>query len=345
MSAPELCTKCGYGIPADAATCPGCGRRHRAAQLDAPAHIPSLAQRLGLLAPARRTRRLIVVAGWLSAAFGLAALARFTVGLDAVNSDVPDALPGHIVDAAVGLAWATVTVLVAATVSALDWMRRTYANLPALHLERTWTTPWSLIGWAVPGSSAREGRRLVDAQWRDTSVAVAQLPKGGRGWRRPVSRVVLRWWGVWSSVPATVIVIVGLSDSGLDRASAGELQLACVAAAALFVVALRSAYDIIGIVTVAQAHRGQALLVAETASARIPPARHRTYAFTEDQIVFPDPSELDDLDDDDTFVDEFRDDLEDDDEQDDGDRDDGEQDDERGDEDINDLTPYFAFRV
>jgi hypothetical protein len=150
------------------------------------------------------------------------------------------------------------------------------ANLTVLHLDVGWTSARSVGGWAKPGRAAVIERRRVDLQWRDTSTAVAPLPQSTRRhWSRvPVSQVVLRWWALWLAVPAVITMLVVLVGESVETAGEGQaLELAAVAAAALLVVALRSAYDVLGIVTVAQAHRADALIRERDAAARTGSAR------------------------------------------------------------------------
>ena len=264
MSELDACRHCGYRQPTDAATCPGCGRAHPVIRREAPRRLPALAAHLGLVGPAKRSRWMLVATGWLAAAFALAATARFAMSFEEVAKELADTTPARITDVARTLGWVTVvTALV--TIGVLgDWVRRTLHNLTGLHLDDTWRSAWSLGGWAMPGETALRARRQVDLQWRDTSTAVAPLPatSHGRGWTRlPVSQVVVRWWGMWLAVPAGVAILVVLLGDSFETSSIGrELALTALAAAALLVVALRSAYDVIGIVSVAQAHRAEALL-------------------------------------------------------------------------------------
>jgi hypothetical protein len=143
-------------------------------------------------------------------------------------------------------------------------VRRTLRNLRGLHLDEGWGTAWSLGGWGTPGRQAELRRRQVDLQWRDTSTAVAPLPRPTHRHtysRVPVSQVVLRWWTLWLFVPAAVGILVVLIGETFEASSHGQtLELVAVGSAALLVAAVRSVYDVLGIVTVAQAHRAEALL-------------------------------------------------------------------------------------
>jgi hypothetical protein len=257
------CRHCGYSQPTDAATCPGCGRRHALVRREAPRQLPAIAGHLGLMGPARRSRWLLVITGWLAAAFAIAAATRFAFTFDDVAKEFADTTPGKVTDAMEGLGWAVVASLLVTVAVLSAWVHRSVANLPGLHLDEGWTSAWSLGGWAKPGRAAQVARRRVDLQWRDTSSAVAPLPHSTRHhWSRvPVSQVVLRWWALWLVVPAVAALLVVIVGESVETASDGQaLMLTGVAAAALLVVAIRSAYDVIGIVTVAQAHRAEALL-------------------------------------------------------------------------------------
>lgn len=264
MSEENRCRHCGYSQPTDAATCPGCGRKHQVVRHDSPRRLPALDSHLGLVGPAKRSRWLLVVAGWLAAAFALAATARLGMAFEDVSSELADTTPPRITDLTHNLGWALVVALLLSGLAVAVWVRRSYANLGALHLEPRWCSAWTLGGWVIPGQKAQRERRQVDLQWRDTSAAVAPLPTAshGRGWTRlPVSQVVMRWWAMWFAVPAIAAVLVILLGDDFETSTiARELELVALAAAAFLVVALRSAYDVIGIVSVAQAHRAEALL-------------------------------------------------------------------------------------
>lgn len=260
----DVCRHCGYSQPTDAATCPGCGRPHLLVRREAPRRLPVIASHLGLVGPARRARWLLVLTGWLAAAFGIAAAARFALSFDDVAKEFADTTPARFTDVAESIGWAMVlTVLVAAGLLG-DWVRRTLGNLAGLHLEEGWTSAWSLGGWLVPGRSAQLARRRVDLQWRDTSTAIAPLPRPSsrHAWTRtPMSQVVMRWWAMWLAVPALAGILVVLIGESFEVSSNHQtLELIAVGSSALMVAALRSAYDVIGIVTVAQAHRAEALL-------------------------------------------------------------------------------------
>lgn len=261
---PDVCRHCGYSQPTDAATCPGCGRAHPLVRREAPRRIPVLASHLGLVEPAHQARRVLVVAGWLAAAFGLAAAVRFALSFDDVAAEFGDSTPGRVTDVTEALGWSLVLAALVAAGLLGVWARRSLANLPALHLDEDWRSAWSLGGWVLPGRGAELARRRVDRQWRDTSTAVAPLPRptNRRTFSRvPVSQVVHRWWALWLAVPALVGVLVVLVGESFEVASNHQtLELVAVGSAALAVAVVRSAYDVVGIVTVAQAHRAEALL-------------------------------------------------------------------------------------
>lgn len=264
MSVTDLCRHCGYSQPTDAATCPGCGRKHPVGRREAPRRLTALAGHLGLVPPAKRARWALVATGWIAACFALAATARLAMTVEDVSKELADATPPRITDLTQNLGWILVIALILCGVSVADWVRRSRSNLVGLHLEATWRSAWSLGGWALPGQRAQSERWQVDFQWRDTSTAVAPLPdkSRGRGWtRRPVSQVVMRWWAMWLSIPAVAALLVILLGDDFETSTiARELELIALATSACLIVALRSAYDVIGIVSVAQAHRAEALL-------------------------------------------------------------------------------------
>jgi hypothetical protein len=257
----DICRHCRYRVPTDATICPGCSRRHEphpvAAALSSQTALP-LARRSPLLHRARWSRRLLVLAGWASVAFGTSALARYTVGLDRVRVRLHDDVPGRLSDVTQRLGVATLVLLALATAATVVWARAAHRNLRPLGLPSDRWSAWSLPGWLLPGHTARQAKASVDAQWRGDSPTLAHLP--GTGWsRQPVSRVVLHWWTLWLWVPAVGVVIAVVVDTGVDGAPGlgGLLPLAGVAAAALLVAAVRALYDVVAILTVAQAHRAQ----------------------------------------------------------------------------------------
>jgi hypothetical protein len=252
---PETCRHCGYGIPSDSSTCPGCTRRHSPSEAAFARLAVTPHQHSPLLRTARRARRTIFLAGWLAIAFGLAGLVHTAVYVDRVIEDLPDEVPGRVTDVANGLTLATLVAVVLVALATALWTRRARHNVHAFGpADGAWSA-WSLGAWALPGRAARERKRLVDARWRNTSPVVSHLHRAGDT-RTPVSQVVLRWWALWAWVPAlavVLVIVVGRAFTPDD--SRPELGLAALAASALLIVALRSLYDVIGIVTVAHAHR------------------------------------------------------------------------------------------
>jgi hypothetical protein len=254
----ERCRHCHFGIPSDATLCPGCGRRHE--PLGQATRLP---RHSGLLRRARWARRLLVVTGWVAAAFGLVALSRYVVGLDRVTPRLDGDVPRRVTDLAQQLALATLIAMGLAAGGTWAWASRVHRNLRGLELEPDRWSPWSLLGWIVPGRAALRRKMGVDAEWRDRSPLVAALPASASGWsRRPVSRVVLRWWALWLWAPAAVVLVATAVDAGAGGAPAlgGDLPLLGVAAAALVVATVRALYDVVGIITVAQAHRAETIL-------------------------------------------------------------------------------------
>jgi hypothetical protein len=252
----ELCRHCHFGIPSDATTCPGCGRRHQPL-----VDTSNLPRHSHLLRVAVWTRRLVVVAGWVSLAFGLAALSRYVVGLDRVATRLSADVPRRLTEVTRDLGWTTVVAIAAVGAGTWTWARRAHRNLRPLHLDPAWWGPWSFPGWLVPGRLARIHKTEVDARWRGDSPVLASLPAGGRS-RRPVSRVVLRWWSLWLWAPAAIAVLAIVVDAQGDpsRALSDRAPLFGVVAAALLVASLRALYDVIGILTTVQAHRADELL-------------------------------------------------------------------------------------
>jgi hypothetical protein len=252
----EICPHCHFGIPSDATTCPGCGRRHQP-----PFDTSDLPRHSHLFRVARWSRRLLVLAGWVSVAFGVTSLSRYVVGLDRVASRLSDDIPRRVTDVTRDLGWATVAALAAVGAATWTWARLAHRNLRPLHLDTTWWSPWSLPGWLVPGRAAALRKAHVDACWRGDSPMLAALPTGGHT-RRPVSQVVLRWWSLWLWAPAAIAVLVVVVDAQGDPSTAltGLSPLFGVAAAGLLVASLRSLYDVVGILTTVQAHRADELL-------------------------------------------------------------------------------------
>jgi hypothetical protein len=246
----ERCRNCGYRIPTEATICPGCARAHRSARRR---ELP-LPRRSRLLRIARWTRRILIATGWLALVAGVASLARFVVGRERVAEELSVRTLDRVGDVAHDLAIAALCAGVLSLAALWTWAARARRNLRALDLERRWGAPWSLSGWLVPGERARRGRLGVDDLWRDRSPILASLP--GAGWsRRPVSLVVLHWWTPWAGVPAVAallaVVVGGPGELG------GSLGLVGVAGAAFAVASVRALYDIVGVVTFAQAHRAE----------------------------------------------------------------------------------------
>lgn len=256
----DICRHCRYRVPTDATICPGCSRRHEPHPVGPELAPPAVHGRSPLLHQARTARRLLVVSGWTAVAFGAAALARYTVGLDRVSVRLHDDVPGRLSDLTQRLGLLTLVVLALTTAALLIWARTAHRNLRPLELTEDRWSPWSPAGWLLPGPDARRAKAAVDAQWRGDSPIVAHLP--GHGWsRQPVSRVVLHWWTLWLWVPAVGVLVAVVVDTAADGAPrlSGLLPLAGVAAAALLVAAVRALYDVVGILTVAQAHRADAI--------------------------------------------------------------------------------------
>ena len=73
---------------------------------------------------------------------------------------------------------------------------------------------------------------------------------------------MLRWWSLWLWVPAVgVLVAIVVDGLGDGSASLGDvLPLLGVAAGALVVATVRALYDVVGIITVAHAHRAETVI-------------------------------------------------------------------------------------
>lgn len=194
------------------------------------------------------------MAGWIAVAFGIGALAHVVVHLDRVSAEISGRTPERVTDATEGLATTTLVALGLVLALTAVWARRAQHNMRALGITHGFWSAWSLGGWPRPGRAARERRQAVDDQWRDTSPILSALPHSGRT-RRPVSQVVVRWWVLWAWLPAVAVLVVVVGGAGLDHREGSELGLAGAAAAGLLVASLRSLYDVVGIVTLAHAHR------------------------------------------------------------------------------------------
>ena len=259
LTTTDICRHCRFGIPDDATICPGCGRRHE------PRALGSVHRgRSPLLHLAQWTRRLLIVTGLMAVAFGVVALARYGAGLGRVTPNLSHDVPGRLARDTQLLAKLTLLALGLTIGCTAWWARHLHRNLPALDLQHQLLSPWSLLGWMVPGRTARRRKLGVDADWRDRSPLVAALPASGWS-RRPVSQVVLRWWALWLWAPAAIVLVAIVVDSRAAGAPAlgGELALVGVAAAALVVATVRAMYDVVGILTVAQAHRAERVSSAQ----------------------------------------------------------------------------------
>lgn len=246
----ERCRHCGYRIPSDATICPGCARAHRSAAVRDRPRPP----RSPLLRIARWARRTLIAAAWLAIIAGVGSLSRFVAGRDRVAEELSIRTLDRVGATAHVLAVVALSAALLSLAVLWTWAARARRNLRALDLERQWGAPWSLSGWLTPGERARRGRLGVDDLWRDRSPILASLP--GSGWsRRPVSLVVLHWWTPWAMLPAVAslaaVVVAGPDDLG------GRLGLLGLAGAAFAVASARALYDIVGVVTFAQAHRAE----------------------------------------------------------------------------------------
>jgi hypothetical protein len=249
MSNVDTCRHCGYRIPHDAAICPGCGRRH---PLTAPSVESHPQRRSPLLRDARWARRAGAACGWLAALAGLTALGRAVVALDSASPDITDDTllrfdhAGRVLVAATLLCGALATLAIAA------WTRRAARSARVLGVASDLRSAWMLPGWLLPGRAARRAKAHVDGVWRESSPLVGALVRRGSS-RRLVSRVVLRWWALWTWLPGAVAFAVLLAH-GDDGAFTDARALTAVAAAALVVASARACYDVIGVITIAHVH-------------------------------------------------------------------------------------------
>jgi hypothetical protein len=249
MSSADTCSHCGYRIPHDAAICPGCGRRH---PLIAPSVESHPQRRSPLLRDARWARRAVAASGWLAALVGLTALSRAVVALDGASPHVSDDTLLRFDHAGRVLAVATLLCSALAAAAAVAWTRRTARSARGLGVPAHLGSVWLLPGWLRPGRAARRAKAEVDQLWRESSPLVGALARRGSS-RRLVSRVVLRWWALWTWLPGTValVILVAHADEG---AFTDVRALAAVAAGALMVASARAFYDVIGVITIAHAH-------------------------------------------------------------------------------------------
>jgi hypothetical protein len=250
MTITDTCAHCGYRIPATASLCSGCGRRH---EIVAPRLEDRPLPRSPLLREARWARRFVAVGGWLGLALLLVAAARGVASIDSIRDDLDADALLRLDHAGRLVALSALLSLGATTAVSFVWIRRTRRNAELLGLPTGLTSTWSLPGWLVPGTAARRAKAQVDQEWRDQSPLLGALPGRGSS-RRLVSRVVLRWWALWLWLPATVVLValVAHADEGALHEGRG---LAAITAGALLVATARSYFDVIGIITVAHAHR------------------------------------------------------------------------------------------
>ena len=289
----HACRHCGYAVPVELAQCPGCGRRHRrrgrpaiASDWDLlglwPATPPALAGGMpaAVVAPARtaRTAPPAPYRSLLSIALPLRALLWLTGALALVTGAVrgsrlvvtytahpwPVARPhdfwAQSATTARGLAGATLFAIAATGVVFVAWALQAYTNLPALGItNRRYWTAWAVLGWLVPGANLFVPKLLIDDVWRASSPSLP--PRPSASWqRRPVGDIVTLWWTLWLATPAVAVVVTTLlaqapSELGQTRiweaaAFASGLALAGAAAAAR---------QMVGVITVAQAQRADAV--------------------------------------------------------------------------------------
>jgi hypothetical protein len=249
MGYADSCRHCGYRIPHDAAICPGCGRRH---QLVVPSVESHPQRRSPLLRDARWARRAVAASGWLAALFGLTALSRAVVALDDVTPDLSADALRRLDHAGRVLGAATLAGCALAAVATVAWTRRSARSARALGVPTDLRSAWVLPGWLVPGRSARRAKADVDQVWRESSPLVGALVRRGSS-RRLVSRVVLRWWALWTWLPGLIAVAVLIAHADLG-AFVDQRALAAVAAGSLLVASARAFYDVIGVITIAHAH-------------------------------------------------------------------------------------------
>jgi hypothetical protein len=86
--------------------------------------------------------------------------------------------------------------------------------------------------------------------------------------RHPVGAVVHRWSALWAAVPSVLYLAVSVVNGPIAGPETHQIaELLALLAAALVVGAARATHEIVGIVTVAQAHRAE-LVAADVARDR-----------------------------------------------------------------------------
>ena len=281
------CRHCGYAVPKDLVRCPGCSRSYRRPGRPAPTtnewdllglwptppprpekgpkrymrveradtSPPAYRSLLGLALP---LRFLLAVTGW--GAVGIAGLRAIRLVVTAVAEpwpvDRPETLWQNTATWSRALAGAEVFAIAVTGLVFMAWAYRAYENLPALgiHDRRYWTA-WAVLGWVLPGVNLFVPKLLIDDVWRASSPSLpARVPANWQ--RRPVGDVVHRWWVLWLVTPALAVVVTTLvardpSELGQTRLWEGAALLAGLALAG----AAKAGRQVVGIITVAQAHR------------------------------------------------------------------------------------------
>lgn len=274
------CRHCAFSIPPAAAVCPGCGRRApgttrcglRRDRRRALAHAMRAGRR-GAAFRASGYRSLVVRAQFARRALVLAmgaSLAVWAVGLSAYLRDRP-ALTGtdggidfgDLESLAAVLVGVEVGVTCVAALAFMCWSVRAYRNLPALGIDdRRYWTGWLVVAWFLPGINLVVPRLLLNDLWRASSPS-APARAGSAAWQhRPVASLVVRWWIACLLTPTVYVVgFLAVREWSSDSATVDTVVvLTMVAANATLLLAAGSARSIVGIITVSQARRAEAVI-------------------------------------------------------------------------------------
>lgn len=281
----SICARCGFTIPMDQPTCPGCGRpaiadwKKRAKEI-------RRARRAGLLATKRSTEEILAAEGYRSllwrahfarsaaTAFVLAATLLVANLVTRVLFDETDlgerwTLPEWVAEATPGLLAATVIAGGLAALTFMAWSFRAYRNLPALGAEgrRFWSV-WIILAWFIPIVSFVIPKLMMDDIWRGSSL---RYEPGTEKWKeRTVGDTVHWWWALLTVFP----VLTGLGLWLSIEEAGGDLELDTLTFWAVLwavnvVAAGRAARRLVGVITVSQARRADMVVDVRSRSERM----------------------------------------------------------------------------
>ena len=225
---------------------------------------------LGLAMP---LRFLLAVTGW--GAVGLAALRAIrlavTFAAEPWPLDRPETLWQNTATWSRASAGVEVFAVAVTGVVFMAWAYRAYENLPALGIgDRRYWTAWAVLGWVLPGANLFVPKLLIDDVWRASSPSLPARPPSN--WqKRPVGDVVHRWWTLWLVTPALAVVVTTLLAR--EPGALGQTRLwegAALFAGLALAGAARAGRQMVGVITVAQAHRAD-LVGAPGATGDRPP--------------------------------------------------------------------------